>query len=47
MILSAKATVAFDGAQYEIKGTGNGPIAAFIQGMRDTFDLKFQSQGLY
>ena len=36
------ATVAFDGTRYEIKGTGNGPIAAFIQGMRDTFDLKFR-----
>ena len=36
------ATVTFDGTQYEIKGTGNGPIAAFIQGMRDTFDLKFR-----
>ena len=36
------AKVAFKGAEYEIKGTGNGPIAAFIQGIRDTFDLKFR-----
>ena len=37
-----KATVEFNDKSYVLESTGNGPIAAFIKGMRDEFDLTFQ-----
>jgi 2-isopropylmalate synthase len=37
-----KATVKFNDKSYVIESTGNGPIAAFIKGMRDEFDLTFR-----
>ncbi|MBH68131.1 MAG: 2-isopropylmalate synthase [Rhodospirillaceae bacterium] len=36
------AIVICEDKEYELKGTGNGPIAAFIKGIRDKFDLKFR-----
>ena len=37
-----KATVELDGQNHKIEAVGNGPIAAFIKGMRDEFDLAFR-----
>ena len=36
------ATVAHGGKDHVIQSTGNGPIAAFIKGMRETFGLVFR-----
>ena len=37
-----KATVELDGQNHKLEAVGNGPIAAFIKGMRDEFDLAFR-----
>ena len=37
-----KAVVARDGKEHEIEATGNGPIAAFVTGLRDAFGLEFR-----
>ena len=37
-----KATVELDGQNHKLEAVGNGPIAAFIKGMRDEFDLTFR-----
>ena len=37
-----KATVEINGKSYQLEATGNGPIAAFIKGMRDEFNLAFR-----
>ena len=37
-----KATVEVDGQNHKLEAVGNGPIAAFIKGMRDEFDLAFR-----
>ena len=39
-----KATVEVDGQNHKLEAVGNGPIAAFIKGMRDEFDLAFRSK---
>jgi 2-isopropylmalate synthase len=36
------ATVAHGGKDHMIEATGNGPIAAFVKGMRETFGLSFR-----
>ncbi len=36
------AVVEKDGRSHVVEATGNGPIAAFVKGMRETFDLKFR-----
>jgi 2-isopropylmalate synthase len=36
------AVVSHGGKDHEIESTGNGPIAAFVKGMRDTFGLAFR-----
>ena len=36
------AVVGHGGKDHEIASTGNGPIAAFVKGMRDTFGLTFR-----
>ena len=36
------AVVSHGGKDHEIASTGNGPIAAFVKGMRDTFGLTFR-----
>ncbi len=36
------ALVSFGNKEHQIEATGNGPIAAFVKGMRDTFNLKFR-----
>jgi 2-isopropylmalate synthase len=37
-----KATVEINGKSHQLEATGNGPIAAFIKGMRDEFNLAFR-----
>jgi 2-isopropylmalate synthase len=37
-----KATVEINGKSHQLEATGNGPIAAFIKGMRDEFNLAFK-----
>ena len=37
-----KATVEINGKSHQLEATGNGPIAAFIKGMRDEFNLTFR-----
>ena len=37
-----EAVIMKNGEQHVIEATGNGPIAAFIKGMRETFELKFR-----
>ena len=36
------AVVSHGGKDHEIESTGNGPIAAFVKGMRETFGLEFR-----
>ena len=36
------ATVLHDGEKIDVSGTGNGPISAFVEAMRDTFALQFR-----
>ena len=38
---TCSATVNFDGKNVAFEATGNGPISAFVEGMRATFGLKF------
>ena len=35
------ATVRFKDETYQFSSQGNGPISAFVNGMRENFDLKF------
>jgi 2-isopropylmalate synthase len=37
-----RAVVGHGGEDHEIESTGNGPIAAFVKGMRETFGLSFR-----
>ncbi|MGK0289551.1 MAG: 2-isopropylmalate synthase [bacterium] len=41
-ITRVKATMFKDGSSHEIFGEGNGPIDAFVHGMKDTFQLDFK-----
>ena len=36
-----EAKVSYDGVEHDIVHIGNGPISAFVNGIRDAFDLKF------
>ena len=35
------ATVAYENQTYQFTSQGNGPISAFVNGMRENFNLKF------
>ena len=37
-----KATISKDGVEHNIKASGNGPISAFVNGIRETFDIEFR-----
>ena len=37
-----KAVVLKDGVEYEVNAQGNGPISAFVDGLRETFGLEFR-----
>ena len=39
---AVEAVVRKNGAAHQIKATGNGPIAAFVKGLRETFGLQFR-----